>query len=462
MFKKGALLASLLSLVLNLHAQEPAAPGEVVRSIYNHALRHQQAYRWLKVLTDIGPRLAGSPQADEAVMRFRDICDSLGFQTQLQTVKVPHWLRGPQEEAAYFLEGKKQPMRICALGGSVATPKEGLQLQVKEITDFNQLEGLDLSGKIAFFNIPMEPTYIRTGFAYSEAVKQRWIGAVEASKRGAEGVLIRSLSSSVNPYPHTGSMTYQGAPRKIPAAALSTLDAQVLSRALKKNPMLKVYFKQSCQWLDSTFSYNLVADLPGAEIPHEYILIGGHLDSWDLGTGAHDDGAGSMHALGALHLLQALSIETKRSLRLVLFMNEEFGLDGAYTYAREAEKAGIEHVIAIESDGGAFTPRGITMVAPDSMVAAIKELRTYLEPYGIHRFSTGSSGADISKIKGDRVIKIGLQPDSQRYFEVHHSALDQLDAVNARELELGTAGLASLIYLMDLYDLILPAGSAQK
>lgn len=440
-----------------LPAQQQAPNHEEnIRKIYNLALSQQQGYKWLKELTDIGPRFAGTPQADSAVFYFKAVCDSLGFETQLQKVTVPVWKRGAQETAAYsFGTGAlKIGLKLTALGGSVPTPASGLKGQLVEITDFNQLDSVDLKGKIAFFNIPMEPTYIATFYAYGNAVKQRWAGAVEASKRGAKGVIIRSLSSSINDYPHTGSMTYEGAPTKIPAGALSTLGAEQLSEALKTSGnSLNFEYRINSSWQDSTTSYNLVADIRGSEKPEEVILVGGHIDSWDLGTGAHDDGAGSMHALEAIYLLKKLNLPLKRSLRLVLFMNEEFGLTGAKTYARLAKAEGVKHVIALESDGGGFSPRGISMVAPDTVVAQIRGLRNLLEPYGIHQFATGGAGADINQIAADDIILIGLRPDSHRYFEVHHSARDVFENVNARELEMGSATLASLIYLLDFYDI---------
>jgi hypothetical protein len=449
---------------LSAQKPTPAADAEVIRGFYNQALTRQQGYQWLRQLTQIGPRFAGTPQADSAVFYFKAVCDSLGLQTQLQPVQVPVWQRGPQETAAYSLgsTGSTTALKITALGGSVPTPPEGLKGEVVEITNFNQLDSVDLKGKIAFFNIPMDPTYIATFFAYGNAVKQRWAGAVEASKRGAIGVVIRSLSSSVNDYPHTGSMTYAGAPYKIPAGALSTLGAEQLSGALKKAKQ-PVYLRYSIQsaWRDSVTSYNLIADFRGSEKPDEYILVGGHLDSWDLGTGAHDDGAGSMHALESIYLLQQQKITPKRTVRLVLFMNEEFGLGGAKAYARQAAQEGIDHVIAIESDGGGFSPRGISMVAPDSTVAQIRALRKWLEPYGIYQFATGGAGADINQLKEEEIVLIGLRPDSHRYFEVHHSERDVFENVNARELEMGSATLASLIYLLDRYN-VGSAGLGQR
>lgn len=419
----------------------------VIRQIYNEALTEQYTYQWLKRLTAMGPRFAGSEQATESVLWLKELCDSLGFETALQKVKVPHWVRGPEQAAFYRLKGSKKELRFTALGGSVPT-NGWLEAPVVEVPNFEALDSLDLEGKIAFFNIPMDPTFINTGFAYGQAVKQRWVGAVEASRRGAVGVVIRSLSSSINDYPHTGSMTYQDAPKKIPAGAISTLGAEQLSRVLAENPDLKLSFRINSEWRDSSYSYNLIADLRQNN-RNEFILISGHIDSWELGTGAHDDGAGSMHALASAFLLKKLAVPVESNLRVVFFMNEEFGLTGAKTYAQKVDSAGVKHIVAIESDGGGFSPRGLSTVAPTEIQEEIRSFRKFLEPYGIHRFSSRGSGADISQLKDPKVIRIGLRPDSHRYFEVHHSERDVIEEVNTRELEMGSATLAALIYLLD-------------
>ena len=427
--------------------------SETIRSIYNLALSEQQGYKWLEELCSMGPRLSGSDQATASLLHFKEIIDSLGFESSLQAVTVPKWVRGPQEKAWIIRDGKKsEELAITALGGSVATPEKGMEASLVEISSFDELDKLDLKGKIAFYNIPMEPTYISTGFAYGNAVKQRWAGAIEASKRGAVGVVIRSLSSSVNKYPHTGSMSYEAGTEKIPAAALSTYHAELLSRALKQNPTLKLKMNMACVWYDSVESYNLIADLIGSERPEELILVSGHFDSWDLGTGAHDDGAGAMHALESLYLYKKLGLQHKRTLRLVFYMNEEFGLSGAKAYAKMSKKNSLKHVIAIESDGGGFTPKGLSIQSTKEMVERVKSYRDYFEPYGIYQFASGGSGADISQLGSDDKLLIGLRPDNHRYFEVHHSALDNIDAVNARELTMGSATLTALMYLLDRDD----------
>ncbi len=453
--KKSFFLYCSLALSALSQGQGVTQEEAIVKKIFTTALVENQGYQWLSELTGLGARLAGSDQATDAVLYFNHIADSMGFKTQLQEVKVPHWVRGTKEIAHYKHNDKTHYMRCTALGGSVGTPEGGLKAEVVEINSFEELDSIGdrLKGKIAFYNIPMDPSFINTFFAYSGAVKQRYVGALEASKKGAVGIVIRSLSSTVNEYPHTGSMTYKGAPRQIPAMAISTADAEMLSKNLEANPGLEFFMSMSCEMKDSVISYNLIADLPGKDKPDEVILIGGHIDSWDLGTGAHDDGAGSIHSLEAAWLLKKLDLLPSRTLRVVFFMNEEFGLNGAKTYARRSKEGGVNHVIAIESDAGGFTPRGISMVAPDSIIDRIKEFRPLLEPYGIHQFSQTGSGADIGQLASPDLVMIGLRPDNHRYFEIHHSAQDVLQSVNPRELEMGSATLASLIYLLDKYNL---------
>lgn len=431
--------------------------AEVIKNIYTTALVENQGYMWLKELTDIGPRLTGSPQADEAVFRFQEIADSLGFQTYLQPVKVPQWIRGDQEEAYYSIQdGVKITLNPCALGGSIPTPVKGLKAPLFEISSFDQLDTItdQLEGKIAFYNIPMNPAFINTFFAYANAAKQRYVGALEASKKGAVGVITRSLSATINDLPHTGSMTYKGADVKIPAMAISTADAEVLSRNLKQTSQIEFFMKMNCEKRDSVTSYNLIAEIKGESKPEEVIVIGGHIDSWDLGTGAHDDGAGCVHSLESVWLLKKLGLLPKRTIRVVFFMNEEFGLNGAKVYAQKSKEENIKHVVAIESDAGGYTPRGISMTAPDSIIATIRALRSLLEPYGLHQFTEGGSGADISQLYRPDLVMIGLRPDNQRYFDIHHSSADVLSSVSPRELEMGSASLASIIYLFDKYDII--------
>lgn len=451
-------LAFLLgaTIVIGQNNNDVLSDEEILKGIYTTALVKNQGYKWLEELTEMGPRLTGSENATKAVYHFQKIADSLGFETFLQPVTVPHWVRGDAEEANYKTSAGKVILNPCALGGSIATPEKGLQAPLYEINSFAQLDTLttELEGKIAFYNIPMNPAFINTFFAYSSSAKQRYIGALEASKKGAVGVVIRSLSATINDFPHTGSMTYKGADIKIPAMAISTLNAESLSSDLKQNPSLEFFMKMNCESKDSVISYNLIADIKGSEKPEEVILLGGHIDSWDLGTGAHDDGAGCVHSLEAIWLLKQMGILPKRTVRVVFFMNEEFGLNGAKVYAKESKEKNVNHVIAIESDAGGFSPRGISVVAPDSLVTRVREFRSLFEPYGLHQFTETGSGADISQLYSKDLVMLGLRPDNHRYFDIHHSAADVIESVSPRELEMGSASLAAFVYLLDKYNVV--------
>lgn len=452
---KNILLFSLCLSFGALSAQDTLSDASALKKIYSTALAENKGYEWLTELTNLGSRLTGSAQATDAVIYFKNKADSLGFKTQLQEVTVPRWVRGPKEVAHYSIGDKKYYMRCTALGGSVGTSPSGITAPIVEIQSFEQLDSMkdELKGKIAFFNIKMDPSFINTFFSYSSAVKQRYAGAVEASKKGAIAVVTRSLSATINDYPHTGSMTYKGATKQIPAMSISTADAELLSKHLQKNS-IDFYMRMQCEMQDSVVSYNLIADMPGTSKSDEIILIGGHIDSWDLGTGAHDDGAGCMHSLEAAWLLKQTGLLPSRTIRVVFFMNEEFGLNGATVYARAFDTDGIKHVAALESDAGGFTPRGISIVAPDADRERIREFRDLFEPYGVHQFSQTGSGADISKLHNSELVMIGLRPDNHRYFEIHHSSKDVLESVNPRELEMGSATMASLIYLLDKHNIV--------
>ncbi len=340
----------------------------------------------------------------------------------------------------------------------MATPEEGLISEVIEVQGIQELKDLGpdrVKGKIIFFNRPMEPTLIETFKAYGGCVDQRYAGAMEAGKLGAIGVVVRSMNLRLDKYPHTGSMTYGdlSPTQRIPSAAISTIDAEALSEALSKNPVLKLSFKQSCKQYDDVESFNVIGEITGSEFPNEFIVVGGHLDSWDMGDGSHDDGAGVVQSMEVLRLMKLSKQRPKRSIRVVLFMNEENGLRGGRKYAEEARLNQEKHIMALESDSGGFTPRGFSFDCSDEEFEQVKSWEPLFKPYLIHYFEKGGSGADIGPLKEDGMVLAGLRPDSQRYFDYHHTSIDTFDAVNKRELELGAATMASLVYLYDKYGL---------
>ncbi len=433
-----------------------------LKAIYDAALTKGKAYDWLNYLSiQIGGRLSGSVQAQQAVDYTKKQLDELGLdKVWLQPVMVPKWTRGMPEFA--YLETKPGvtiDMPICALGGSVSTPVFGLKaniVEVKSLDDLSILGRQRLEGKIVFFNRPMDPTIINTFDAYSGCVDQRYSGAAEASKYGAVGIIVRSMTLRLHNLPHTGAMSYGDIPvaERIPAAAISTKAADLLSVSISLDPDVNFYFKQNCQQLEDVPSFNVIGEIKGTTYPDEIIVVGGHLDSWDLGDGSHDDGAGCVQSMEVLNLFKEIGYKPKRTIRVVLFMNEENGLRGGNKYAEIAKNKKENHIFALESDAGGFTPRGFSFDGSDANFDRIAQWKSLFEPYLIHVFVKGGSGADISPLKSDKIVLAGLQPDSQRYFDHHHAANDTFEHVNKRELELGAATMTSLIYLIDKYGIL--------
>ncbi len=432
----------------------------MLKQIYKVALTESKAYPWLDDLSNnIGHRLSGSSGAAKAVIYTKEQMELLGLdKVYLQEVMVPQWVRG-EKEVAYLQVGKqKKSFPICALGMSVATPKNGLLANVIEVKSLEELKSLGtekVKGKIVFFNRPMNPEFIETFHAYGSCVDQRSSGAREAGELGAVGVIVRSMNLRLDDFPHTGSTNYKdiSMDKRIPAAAISTKGAEELSKLLKENPNAKLYFKQSCQTLEDVLSYNVVGEITGSEHPNKIMIVGGHIDSWDLGDGSHDDGAGCVQSMAVLEIFRKLNYKPKNTIRVVLFMNEENGVKGGLKYEELSNKNKENHIFALESDSGGFTPRGFSIEADDSNFDKITTWKNLFEPYLIHIFRKGHTGVDIGPLKSEKIVKVALQPDSQRYFDYHHAANDTFDAVNKRELELGAASMASLMYLFDQYGL---------
>ena len=428
-----------------------------IATLYETSLTDGASYDWLDHLSNqIGGRLSGSLNAERAVQWGKEELDQMGLdRVYLQEVMVPKWVRGTFEYANIETSpGNTINVPICALGGSIATPATGIRAGVVEVQSIDELKSLGrevIQGKIVFFNRPMNPTNIRTFKAYSDAVDQRTQGAAEASKYGAVAAVVRSMSLRLDDFPHTGATQYKGIPlsQRIPASAISTNGAELLSSMLKLNPDLRFFLKQNCKNYPDVLSHNVIGEIKGTEKPEEIIVVGGHLDSWDLGDGSHDDGAGIVQSMEVLRLFKKLNIKPKRTLRVVLFMNEENGLRGGEKYSAEAKLKGESHYFALESDSGGFTPRGFSFDCSDEQFQNLLPLFSYFEPYLVKEFTRGGSGADIGPLKDGKVILAGLRPDSQRYFDYHHAANDTFDAINKRELELGAAAMAALVFLID-------------
>lgn len=434
--------------------------SDVITTFYGDALEFKESYELLRGLSkDVGQRLSGSEGAKKAVLWSKEVMENYGFDTvYLQEVMVPHWERGELEEA-YFYNGKnKINLSILGAGGTVSTPKEGITAEVVEVSSLDEVDELgreNIEGKIVFYNKAFNQRYINQGASYGQTGFQRRSGAVKAAEHGALASVFRSLSSSTyEDYPHTGGMSYREGLDSIPHGGLGVLSSEKLSQALKENPRLTLTIKLSGKWFPDALSHNVVGELRGSKSPEKIITVGGHLDSWDVGEGAHDDGAGCVHSIGALRLFQKQNIKPNNTIRAVMFMNEENGLRGGKKYADVAVMDNEQHIAAIESDASGYVPRGFGFSGSDEQHKKIQDWLKYFDKNTISYFSKGGGGADIGPLhRQTGTPMFGLSIDGQKYFEMHHTAKDVFELVNARELELGTASMASLVYLIDKYGL---------
>lgn len=450
---KYSVLAVLAFAGFSAASQVDTDKAAVIKSIYSEALGTQQGYKWLRYMCEeIGPRPSGSEAANEAARWAKHAMMEVGADTAwLQEVEVPKWQRGDEWSRAYT-GGAPIELPTTALGGSVPTPKEGVRAEVVEVGSFEELEALGeegIKGKIVFYNTYMDHSLISTFNAYGGAVKYRWAGAMEAGKYGAVATVLRSVTLLRDDLPHTGAMSYGDSEVKIPSAAISWQAADVLDDLLGEGQKVELELFLDCGVQGTATNYNVIADFKGTDKADEIMLVGGHIDSWDLGQGAQDDGAGCAHAMQVPSLLKEIGYAHHRTIRVVLWANEEFGLDGAKKYANWARMNNAHHWVALESDGGAGVPRGFGVGASDEWVEKVKALKPYFVPYGLHEFAKGGGGADLSPLRGYDKVFIGFRPDSQRYFDFHHSARDRIDAIHPRSLEMGSASIAALFYLLD-------------
>jgi hypothetical protein len=451
----------VVTLSFTLSSQELNDHKVFIDKVYNEALSNGQTYEWLDYLSnEIGGRLSGSINYDRSVKWGKDELNLIGIDSVwLQPVMIPKWVRGTPEYAHIESSpGNTISVPIAALGGSISTPSIGISANVIEVKSFDELNNIgkdSISGKIIFFNRKMDPTLINTFQSYGGSVNQRTQGAAKAARLGAIGVIVRSMTTSLDDYPHTGSMYYDGLKlnERIPAAAISTNGAELLSSMLSLNPNIKFFFRQNSKNFPDVLSYNVIGQIDGSERSDEIIVVGGHLDSWDLGDGSHDDGAGIVQSMEVLRILKSLNYKPKRTIRVVLFANEENGLRGGNKYAELAKKNNETHFFALESDAGGFTPRGFSFDTSESEFNSLKEFKHLFKEYGADDFIIGGSGADIGPLKDNKIILAGLRPDPQRYFDYHHAASDTFDKINKRELELGAAAMTALVYLLDNYKL---------
>ena len=433
--------------------------ADVITQFYGDALGERESYNLLRDLSkDIGQRLSGSEGAAKAVLWSKEIMEDYGFDSVfLQEVMVPHWERGAYEECFYYEGNKKINLSILGAGGTVSTPFEGVTAEVVEVKSLEEVDVLGregVEGKIVFYNKAFNQRYINIGTSYGETGFQRRLGAIKAAEYGAVASVFRSLSSSNDDYPHTGSMSYKEGVDSIAHGGLGVLSSIKLSEKIKVDPKTKLTVRLSGKWFPDALSHNVIGEIKGSENPDNIILVGGHLDSWDVSEGAHDDGAGCVHSIGALRLFQKQGIKPKNTLRAVMFMNEENGLRGGTQYAENAIKNNEKHIVAIESDASAYIPRGFGFSGSDEQLEKIQDWLKYFDKNTISYFSKGGGGADIGPLhRRTGTPMFGLSIDGQKYFEIHHTAKDVFEAVHPREMELGTASMASLVYLIDKYGL---------
>ncbi|WP_340112415.1 M20/M25/M40 family metallo-hydrolase [Maribellus mangrovi] len=454
--KLKLLLFVLIASRLTTYAQYDKG---MIKQFFDAALTDRTAYENLRVLCkEHKGRITGSPEAEKAVEYTYNLMKEMELDNVFkQSVQVPRWVRG-ETERAHINSSKygQTEVPVTALGTSIGTGNEGLLASVIELRSFAEMEKVgeaSIKGKIVFFNEPMDPTLINTFAAYGAVGAYRTTGAARAAKYGAVGVVVRSLTTALDDYPHTGVMHYDQEVKKIPAVAISTNGADILHKLLQDDPELKFYFRTTCQNLPDVVSHNVIGELRGSEYPDEIITVGGHLDAWETGEGAHDDGVGCMQSIEVLRLFKQLGIHPKRTIRAVMFMDEEIAQSGGKVYANEADEKGEQHYFALEADRGALVPRGFGVSGPEERVENILALKKYFEPYGISEFKRGGGGVDISPLQRFGTPLSSCIPDDQRYFDFHHSGSDTFEQVNFREFQMGSAAIASFIYLIDKYDL---------
>lgn len=470
--KFGNMRLSMLLFSFLLFAVATLAQNEdslQIKKISDEILLNGKAYDNLRELTkQIGGRLAGSPQMVKAEKwGLKKMQESGADKAWMQECMVPHWVRGGKDMMwSMELVSSNNPSRpdarlvpknydVIALGNSTGSGAAGVSGDVLLVNSFDELEKKkdEVKGKIVFYNYKFNDAYINTFNAYRDAGQYRGQGPCRAAKYGAKAVIIRSLSNSTDNNPHTGATRYDSAYEKIPAVAIGLRDADLLAEQLKKKT-INITLKTYGRFLPDTIGHNIIGELTGSEFPDEFITIGGHLDSWDNCEGAHDDGAGTVQTIEILRAFKAIGYKPRRTIRFVLFANEENGLRGGTKYGDEAKAKNEKHIMAMESDAGGFTPRAIGFSGSDEQYQKVLKWKPLIAPYGCTEINAGGGGADIGPLS--RLLKTptaSLNPDTQRYFDIHHSRSDVFEAVNKRELHLGAVNMAAFIYLVDKYGL---------
>ncbi len=450
------LLACLLQVMLynSAVAQYTLADSLWLQRMGTYTMTSSRAYDDLRVLCkEIGHRLSGSPQSLKAVEWAVDVLKKAGADTVwTQPVMVPVWERG-EEYLKVGTEGKLDKVEALSLGNMHGTDGKEVKAPLVMFRSLEELQAANaalIQGKIVFLNVPFPAEELNTFAAYSRVYRIRTQSAGIVCAKGGVGVIIRSISTTKDEVPHTGAAHYPDTACRIPAMAIGNTTADALALAMSTGTVTAVMMAH-CKMKGMALSYNVIGELRGAKHKDKYMLVGGHLDSWDVGEGAHDDGAGCVQAIQVLRNFKALKHRPAHTLRVVMFMNEENGNRGGAAYADSAVSRKEHHIFALESDAGGFTPRGIGLIVPEQDRRQVQSWAPLLEPFGLYDFKQEGCGVDISPLKNTGVRAGELLPDSQRYFDIHHCRHDVLEAVNERELNLGAAGITALLYLIDRY-----------
>lgn len=424
------------------------------RKIAHEILNKGKGYEDLRVLTkDIGHRLSGTEAYEEAVRWGVSTLKLAGADTTwLQPVIVPVWKRGIESLMIKSENGKWRSVKMLSLGNSEGTMGKDLTAEIIVVNSFDEFEKLsdnEVKGKMVLFNYAFNQDFIHTGEGYGDAVKYRWATPSIVAKKGGVAVLIRSTSTAFDDVPHTGTTHYDKDVAKIPAVALGPKTADDLANLARSH---KIYAKlnSASRMLPDKLTFQVIGEIKG-KVDDHIITVGGHLDSWDVGEGAQDDGAGIVQSIEVLRTFKALGIRPNHTIRAVLFANEENGSRGALAYLDSAKARNEIHIFALESDIGGYSPRGFTLDMSNEKSKEIKKWSYLFRPYFSDLFVDSYSGEDVGRLKQIGAATAGLMPDSQRYFDLHHSESDVFEAVNRRELLLGATVMTQLIYLVDKY-----------
>lgn len=422
------------------------------RNIADVTMDSGKAYSNLYELTKtIGHRLSGSTAYEKATdWAAQKLKEAGADKVWKQEVKVPVWTRGKESLQIQGKDGQWRSVKMLSLGNSEGTKGNDLTgeiIVVKSIDEFEKMPDSKIKDKIILFNYPFPQNYIYTMEGYREASPYRRNTATLVAKKGGKAVLVRSLSTAFDDVPHTGGMRYEDGVKKIPAITVGPKTADELE-SLAQQQKITAKINSHCGMNGEKLTYNVIGEISGKK-DNKVIVAGGHLDSWDVGEGAHDDGAGIVQAIEIINIFKKLNIQNNHTIRVVCFANEENGTRGGDAYADSIKVKNENHLFAIESDSGGYAPRGISLEMDESKRKQIQSWQSLFLPYGVYDFSLTHSGSDIEPMKMQNVPLSGLIPDSQRYFDLHHSESDTFEKVNRRELLLGAVTMAQIVYLID-------------